>query len=152
MINTSNIQTQTQTMDFETNPELQRMQTPPPPTSRRTQTDYEREKYMENELKRQRAQVKRDGQKKQRAARAKRRQAKTSGNWTRMSTVVSSTRPTNRAGGSIYLDPQFQQTEHDKKVQDEEVLKRQLSLQFDQKKKEKKKSKRSKRSGKNNKH
>jgi hypothetical protein len=150
MINTSTTTPQTQTMDFETNPATQRMQTPP--RRRQNKTDYEREKYMENELKRQRAQVKRDGQKKQRAARAKRRQVKTSGNWTCMSTVVSSTRPTNRAGGSIYLDPQFQQTEHDKKVQDEEVLKRQLSLQFDQKKKEKKKSKRSKRSGKNNKH
>ena len=150
MINTSNIQTQT--MDFETNPELQRVQTPP--RRRQTQTDYEREKFMENELKRHRAQVKREKQIKERAARAKRRQAKTSGNWARKSNVVSSTRPTNRAGGSIYLDPQFQQTEQDKKVQDELVLKRQLSLQFDQnqKKKQKKRTKRSKRSGKNNKH
>lgn len=155
MIKTSDIQTQTQThiMDFETNPELQRVQTPP--RCRQTKTDYEKEKYMENELKHHRARVKRDGQKKQRAERANQRQAKTSGNWARMSTVVSSTRPTNRAGGSIYLDPLFQQTEQEKIVQDEEVLKRQLSLQFDQKtkeKKEKKKSKRSKRSGKNNKH
>lgn len=152
MINTSNIQTQTQTMDFETNPELQRMQTPP--RCRQTQTDYEREKFMENGIKRHRAQVKREAQIKQRAERAKRRQAKTSGNWTRKSTVVSSTRPTNRAGGSIYLDPQFQQTEQDKQDQDELVLKKQLSLQFDQnqKKNKKKRSKRSKRSGKNNKH
>ena len=64
MIKTSDIQTQTQThiMDFETNPELQRVQTPP--RCRQTKTDYEKEKYMENELKHHRARVKRDGQKK----------------------------------------------------------------------------------------
>lgn len=148
MINNSN--TLTQTMDFETNPELERMQTPP--RRRQTQTDYEKEKFMENAIKRHRAQVKREAQIKQRAERAKRRQAKTSGNWGRKSTVVPTMRPTNRAGGSIFLDPEFQKTEQDKKIQDELVLKRQLSLQYDQKKKQKKKSKRSKRSGKNNKH
>ena len=145
MINNSN--TLTQTMDFETNPELERMQTPP--RRRQTQTDYEKEKFMENAIKRHRAQVKREAQIKQRAERAKRRQAKTSGNWGRKSTVVPTMRPTNRAGGSIFLDPEFQKTEQDKQIQDELVLKRQLSLQYDQKKKQKKKSKRSKRSGKN---
>lgn len=148
MINNSN--TLTQTMDFETNPELERMQTPP--RCRQTQTDYKKERFIEEELKRQRNKVKKEAQIKQRAERAKRRQAKTSGNWGRESTVVPTMRPTNRAGGSIFLDPEFQKTEQDKQIQDELVLKRQLSLQYDQKKKQKKKSKRSKRSGKNNKH
>ena len=148
MINNSN--TPTQTMDFETNPELERMQTPA--RRRQTQTDYKKEKFMENAIKRHRAQVKREAQIKQRAERAKRRQAKTSGNWGRKSTVVPSLRPTNRAGGSIFLDPEFQKTEQHKQNQDELVLKRQFSLQYDQKKKQKKKSKRSKRSGKYNKH
>lgn len=148
--NTSTTATQTHTMDFETNPVLGRAQTPP--RRRQTKTDYEREKFMENAIKRHRAQVKKEAQIKQRTERAKRRQAKTSGNWTRKSNVAPSMRPPNRAGGSLFLDTEFQKTEQDKKAQDELVLKRQLSLQYDQKKKQKKKPKRSKRSGKNNKH